>query len=93
VVVAMAAGLASVGAAIPTKEADANGAAEAVAPRVVDAEVAQPDSNALMDMAPKGSMGAVTISLRAERRDDRLAFDMVGDPRVLIERNRIHRKD
>ena len=81
-VLAMAAGVANEGAAMPVKDADANGAAEAPVPMEVDAEVAQPDNSVPTDMAPNGSMGAAAINFRAERREGRLAFDILKNPRV-----------
>ena len=68
VVVAMAAGLARLGAAMDVNTADEKGAADCaavVALVAVVAEVAQPPTNALTDMAPKGSMGALARNLSA----------------------------
>jgi len=62
VVVAMAAGLASVGAAMDVNAADANTPAIG-APAVP--VVAQPASSELTDMAPSGNMGALARNLSA----------------------------
>nr|MBP8287702.1 hypothetical protein [Rhodoferax sp.] len=40
------------------------------------AGVAQPESSELTERAPRGSMGAAAINLRAERRDDGFVCDM-----------------
>ena len=65
VVVAMAAGLAKLGAAMEVNTADAKGAADCAAVLAVVAEVAQPATSELTDSAPKGNMGALARNLRA----------------------------
>ena len=77
VVVAMAAGLASVGAGMAAKAADAKAPDEAAEPVPVAAVEAQPGSSAPTENAPSGSMGAAAIIFRAERREDEFEWDMV----------------
>lgn len=70
-VVAIAAGLDSAGAAMPANAAEAK-----AAPDMLPAVVAQPPNMAPEANAPKGSMGAVAKNLSAERREVRGVFDM-----------------
>lgn len=72
-VVAIAAGLASEGAAMAPKAAEANGALELAA-----TVVAQPPNKVLEAKVPKGSMGAVARNLSAERRVVKGVCDMEG---------------
>ena len=77
-VVAMAAGLASVGAAMPVKAAEAKAALDKPpAAAAVVPLLAQPDSSALAESAPRGSMGAAAKNLRAVRRVGCCGADMV----------------
>ncbi|MFT6591429.1 MAG: hypothetical protein ACJA2P_002283 [Rhodoferax sp.] len=73
VVVAMAAGLAKPGAAIPINWAEAKGDAKLTEEAV---GLAQPASKELTDRAPKGSMGAAASIFSAARREGIGVIDM-----------------
>jgi len=77
VVVAMAAGLARLGAGMAVKAAEANAPDAAAEPVPVAVVEAQPDSSEPTENAPNGSMGAAAIIFRAERREDEFEWDMV----------------
>jgi hypothetical protein len=82
VVVAIAAGLARLGAGIAVKAADANAIDEAAELVPVAAVEAQPDNSEPIENAPNGNMGAAAIIFRAERREDEFEWGMVEVTKV-----------